>query len=198
MSTHRISISLQDLPDDLQRRLAELPVSVRRGLQSGTMYGRTMLSKRSPTDQGQLRNSWKLIDYAAGARGAGRHSMLQLVNEAPHAGIVERGARPHRVSKEGIEALAQWAWRNRSSFSLAKVQGPIKPKKLGGKGGRRALQKQTDMAIVRGIAFAIAWKIRHHGQKPTFFVRDSMPRIGSVTRKEVRLEIDRLAGRRFR
>ncbi len=195
MSVHRIQISIEDLAKDLGERIAELPVVIKRGMQSGTMFGRSLLTKKSPTDQGQLRNSWKLVDFPGGARG--RATMTQLVNEAPHAGIVERGARPHRVSQEGIEALTQWVWRNRRRFNLGRVQGPVAPSRIA-KGGRKAMQRRSDLEQAKGIAFAIAWKIRHHGQKPTYFVRSSMPKISSVTRAEVVREIDRLAGTRFR
>lgn len=198
MSNHRISIRLEDLAGDLQERIREIPVSVKRGLQSGTSFGRTLLSKKSPVDQGQLKNSWKLIDMAGGARG--RSGMIQLVNEAPHAGIVERGARPHKVSQEGIEAIAQWVWRNRNVFARStgafsgRASGPVQP----GTGGRRAMQRRADMGEATAIAYAIAWKIRRKGQKPTWFVRDSMPRISSMTRREVAHELERLAGTRFR
>ena len=193
MSKHRISIAIEDLGQDLAERIRELPVVIKRGMSSGTMFGRALLTKKSPTDQGQLRNSWKLVDFPGGARS--RSTMTQLVNEAPHAGIVERGARPHRVSQEGIEAITQWVWRNRRSFKLGKVSGPIQ---RGTKGGRKAVQRASELEQCKGIAFAIVWKIRRKGQAPTWFVRDSMPKISSVTRREVIREIDRLAGTRLR
>lgn len=194
MSTFRISIDLKDLPDDLQARLLELPIAIRRAMRSGTAFGRALLTKKSPTDQGQLRDAWKTIDSAGAMTGR----TIELVNEAPHAGIVERGARPHKVSAAGIAAIAQWVWRNRQNFNLGRVSGPVQRGKGAAGGGRKALQRTSELDQCKAIAYAIAWKIRHHGQKPTWFVRDSMPRISSVTRREVVREVERLAGTRFR
>lgn len=190
MSTHRITISLEDLPADLLRRIAELPDRMLRGITSGQNFGRALLVKKSPTDQGQLRNSWRLESGGGGAA----QFVQSIVNDAPYAGVIERGARPHPVSKEGIESIAGWVWRNRGKFSMSRVSGPVRR----GTGGRRALQRQTDMMIATQIAHAIAWKIRRYGQKPTWFVRESVPRITRVIRKEVAREIDKLAGERLR
>ena len=86
-----------------------------------------------------------------------------IVNSAPHVGILELGARPHPVSAEGIAALTRWA--------------------------------QTQLGLLpeeaRQAAHAIAWKIRKHGAKPAYFVRDSIPDLaqamGRAINKQIRI-----------
>ena len=94
---------------------------------------------RGITDRGILKAGWRARGLAS--KGA------EVVNDAPHAGIIELGARPHPVSKEGVQAIARWAAR-----------------KLG-------IAKKDAM----GVAYRIASKIRAVGQKPHYLVRDSLP-----------------------
>lgn len=91
-------------PDELSgviRALAEstseedLRLAVLRGQERGV----TLLKRKSPVDQGQYKNAWTAVEGK------------QVLNMAPHAGIIERGAKPHKVSAEGREALAAWVRR---------------------------------------------------------------------------------------
>lgn len=92
--------------------------------------------------------------YKAGivARGT------SVTAEAPHSGIVELGARPHEVNKEGIEALTGWVRR-----------------KLG----------VLDVGEARSIAYAIAAKIREQGQAPRYVFRDALPQAKIFFREEL-------------
>lgn len=49
------------------------------------------------------------ITYQGVYKGGFRVTDNGVHNDAPHAGLVERGARPHKVSKEGREAIKKWA-----------------------------------------------------------------------------------------
>lgn len=92
------------------------------------------------TDTGLLKAGWRAARLPGG-RGA------VTFNDNPTAGIIEGGARPHKVSKEGRENIARWAVR-----------------KLG-----------VDPKRALGVAFLIAKKIAEYGQKPTYMVRDALP-----------------------
>ena len=92
-----------------------------------------------------LKAAWKERSGGTGAR-----TVLTVLNDAPYAGIVEHGARPHQVSLEGRAALAGWARRN--------IQG---------------LKPGEDWAVAEGIAR----KLAAEGQKPTFFVRNELPNL---------------------
>lgn len=104
--------------------------------------------RKGITDRGILKAGWK-----ARRRGNG----AEVVNDAPHAGIVELGARPHEVGKAGISAIARWAVR-----------------KLG-----------LDEKEAMGAAYAIAAKIREVGQKPRYLVRDALPKARAFFRDEL-------------
>jgi hypothetical protein len=95
---------------------------------------------RGLTDTGLFKAGWRVARLQNG-RGSVTY------NDAPYAGIIEEGARPHKVSGAGIAAIARWAARK---LGVAK---------------RDAL----------GVAMAIAKKIETQGQKPTYMVRDAMP-----------------------
>ncbi len=92
---------------------------------------------------------------------------ISIYNGAPHVGVLEAGARPHPVSAEGIAALTRWAML-----------------KLG-----------LDVEEARHVANAIAWKLRKHGQEPTYFVRDSMREINRGLGQEVERAFRALAER---
>lgn len=89
------------------------------------------------TDRGLYKNAWRVIAVPGGAT---------LFNDSPHGGIVEAGARPHPVSKEGINNIARWCVR-----------------KLG-------LPRGEAMAAAQ----AIAKHIERYGQKGTWIVRNSL------------------------
>ncbi len=90
------------------------------------------------TDMGGLKNSWKAERTENGA---------MVFSDCPYAGIVELGARPHPVSIEGQEAIAQWAVR-----------------KLG-----------VDPKEAKSVAFLICRKIAREGQKPKYLVAEALP-----------------------
>lgn len=108
------------------------------------------------TDMAIYKNSFRVVR----AKGGGS----AVINEAPHAGIVELGARPHKVSKAGVEAIAGWVRRKlRKKFQPRSAEtGHYKTKKF-----------DEDEAM--SIAWAIAQKIRKFGQKPRYVMRDSLP-----------------------
>lgn len=101
-----------------------------------------------------LKNGWHVVHLLGG---------YSVRNSAPYAGIVERGARPHPVSKAGIESITEWA---------AKVLG-------------------VDEKEARSVAYAIAHRIREEGQEPTWFVKNEMPRMIEFLRLEILSSIER-------
>lgn len=145
-----IRLTPDRLAAQLRRDAREFPGEVLRGLKAGAHRGRRMLVRATPrVYTGQLKASWVL-------RERGRTGP-ELTNVAPHAGIVERGARPHAVSAEGMAALERWAHL---------VLG------LNDNDAKRA-------------AWAIAQKFRREGQRGTFYVRDSLGKLRDLARAEV-------------
>lgn len=97
-----VPLTPQQLAARLKRDAERLPHAVVLGIRAGAQRGRTLLVRRSPVYTGQFKNSWRVRSVPAGA---------VLSNDAPHAGIIECGARPHAVSRDGVEALREWVRR---------------------------------------------------------------------------------------
>lgn len=105
------------------------------------------IDRRKITDMGILKNSIRVVkqNRDGGGRFLGGGNVA-VRSDAPHAGIVELGARPHPVSPEGRAAIARWAAR-----------------KLG----------LSDVEAERA-SWGIAKKIREVGQAPTYVFRSCL------------------------
>jgi hypothetical protein len=144
----------------LEKQAREISKAAKRGALSAATRGAAKLQKKVPRDTGDLARSFRVGHTSTGA---------QIRIDAPHAGIVERGARPHRVNAEGREALAGW------------VAGWV----------RRRL-KITDEAEINAVVAGICRKLEREGQKPTWFVRNYRTEAARVLREEVDAEIKNL------
>jgi hypothetical protein len=169
---------------DLSRDVLQ---AIRKGTNRGAERARAMIVRRGPRDQGQLRASWH-VKKGSERRpmGAKDAELAELRNDAPHAGIVELGARPHRVSQEGLQAIARWAMR------VMSFKTPPATRRRRGEQGPRQRPKDRRFAAALGIARAIAWRIRREGQKPTYFVRDAMPVAVRLLEAEVQKALKRV------
>lgn len=184
------------LAGQLRRRNKATRVAVARGALRGAHRGRAIIVRETPVDQSQLKQSWKVKPGKPSLYTGERATwasftasvLAELVNAAPHAGVVERGARPHPVSPEGIEAIKDWAMRN---VEFALVSGPV-PR---GAGGRRGFNKANRERQAEELAQAIAWKLRHHGQEPTYFVKGNLPLLLQAVEIEVERAINAVANR---
>lgn len=118
--------------------------------------------------------------------------MPALVNDAPHAGIVERGARPHMPP---LEPILEWVKRHLRGFGFkapkfrAPKQGPLRSESAY---ARRALRVQAHAEAVAdfeddvlALAEAIRWKIYKNGQAPTWFVRSNLPKLRDLVAAEI-------------
>lgn len=144
--------------------------------------GRSLLVSRSPVDLGQLKNSWRVLKIADG---------WALVNEAPHAGIIEGGARPHAVSEEGREALAQWVRRHIPVVEIYGRKG-FSGKKLA---TRREAKVGTDVREeIDRIVDAICYRLQSRGYKGKRFVENSLPDLRMFVAEEIREAIKRHVG----
>ncbi len=169
-----MAMDISQLPKHMVKDHKRIINRIEMGLASAARRGRTHMVPRTPTDQGQLRNSWRVDGQL-------------LRNTAPHAGIVELGARPHPVSKEGFLALVEWAKRHGLGGARRQFQ----------RGGRTRIQGPQQAFFAYGewfvdadapaakVALGIVRKIRHHGQAPTYFVRDELPALTKIAKTEV-------------
>jgi len=152
-----MSIKLKpgQLHKDLEKRMRNLKVDTEKATRKAMFRGKALLTRRTPVDTGQMKNSWQVKGDI-------------LLNDAPHAGVIEEGARPHKVSKEGIEAIARWAQR------------------------RLGVSEEE----ARGVAFGVARKLAKEGQKGHYIVRDAMDELRSFVVKEIVAEIRAQAGKK--
>ena len=151
-----IRISEKDLAKDLRRRFRASRRGVDKALRKATQRGRSLLARRTPVDTGHMKNAW-------------RATKTGIINDAPHAGIIETGARRHKVNRAGIEALAGWAQR---------VLG-------------------VDEKEARGVAFAIASKLAKRGQKGKFIVRDALPELRKFVRLAFEQNLRNIASKKL-
>lgn len=79
-----------------------------------------------------------------------------VYNDAPHAEWIENGVRPHPVSRAGVERIAEWVRRKLRVITPA--------------GKRRKVKADEAMSI----AYAIAAKIKKHGQAGHYVMASSL------------------------
>lgn len=201
-----VHLSPTQLNAVLQSHATKLPKAIQDGLLMAAHRGRALLVQKSPVDQGVYKNSWAVRE-----RGADGPT---IDNDAPHAGIIEGGARPHLVSREGIEALTAWVKRHiskpkkgrrgRGKVStkqygpkLPRAYGPTAPRMYGPKlPATYGPRLPNPDAWARSIAFAIAAKLKAEGQKGLFIVRDNLPTLSKYMQQEVARQINKaLAGK---
>lgn len=182
-----VKVSLGELPRALASGDKAIRAAVRKGTQIGAHRGRALIVKRTPVDQGQLKASWR-VDVGLSDR---TNTLAELINDAPHITMVELGARPHGMSPEGWTAIYEWVRRH------------YRGGKLGGKGRMRQRRAvvitgpyQGDDPVISEITNAIVYKIKHHGQKPTLFVRNSVDELRAVMAKELNAELARVESKR--
>ncbi len=169
-----INITAKQLPAVLRRRAREHPEVVKQGLLLAAERGRKLLVRKSPVGiSGTFKDAWLVHPRPHGA---------ELENSAPYAGIIELGARPHPVSREGWQAIFEWVRRKirvtRTRWSRAG--------RSGGRTGTQitSMRKKGDPELV-SITNAIVWKIQTEPTKGHYIVRGSMDDLYRYVNAEV-------------
>lgn len=167
----RIAIDFNRLPKALQRRSRATLAAMHRGAVRAAERYKGVLRDKTPVDTGHMRAAWKVKVAPARDGAPRRRELVTVSNDAPYAGIIEHGARPHPVSRAGWESIYQWVRRHRASFGLRKAT----PKELA------------------SITWAIVKKIEKEGARPRYIVRDSRHLLQQFTAAEVKRLIAQLA-----
>ena len=165
--------------------------AVDRGIMRAAQRGKRRLIQATNEKEipylGQFKNSFQVTRQVNGT--------TVLLNDAPHAGIVELGARPHPVSEEGIQAITEWV-----KVKLAEELGPRRsPQQKAGRAGPLTPWADSKFSAAGGIydrdaearriAEAIARKIRRHGQRGRFVFKDELPLLTKYLAEEVKRSI---------
>ena len=168
----------KDVEAALMRGEARFRDAIGRGIRNGARRGRAHLVRKTPKDNDLLKAAWR--DTTSHGIAATRGVVAEVFNDAPYAGVVEMGARPHPVSMEGQMAIYEWVRRN------IPISGPLAPAGRTNRARSAAFLDASRMSRAHwDIAQAIVWRIRTKGQKPTYFVRGSLPGIQRFTIDEV-------------
>lgn len=138
-------IRADQIDDVIRRTNSAVFRAIVAGAKRGALKGERHIVPRTKVDRGDLRRSWRVIRRSV-TRGSRESEAAQLINDAPHAGIIEGGARPHAVSREGVESIKGWVRRHFAE----------------------------DEQGVNRIAWGIVKKLKTRGQRATWFVRDEL------------------------
>lgn len=150
MTAKRV-IDLRKLASDSDVDLAgELHVEIMDGVERGLLRSLPILIKDSPIDTGQYAASWQVQRVS--------EESVVLLNSAPHASVVEYGARPFTPP---IGPLLAWAKR-----MLQDPQTPDDP-----------TNPNDYSKEVRSLAFAVQAKIAREGIAPKHTVEKNMEAI---------------------
>jgi Bacteriophage HK97-gp10, putative tail-component len=161
------------------------PKAVFRAMFSAAQRGKAFIVGKSPVDRGILRNAWKVIRLSS-------INEVQLVNDQPYAGIVERGARPFKISSAGLWALKSWVLRKLKSGEM-NGRSSLKTKKLMKRRNTPDLEKEAE-----GIAYAIAKKFEKVGMKGKRFVLNNLTILASLMDAEVKRSLSTFFNRPLR
>lgn len=140
----------------------KLRAAVKLAVLEAAAVGAEIVSRDAPVDTGRLKQS-----IIVRKRGASGHP--EIVAQAPYAGPVEVGSRPHWVP---LGPLVRWVRHHKSLFNGG---GPARNKKGQFKGGEA-------VRIARAIQRAIA----RRGTRPRYFMRKNLPRLNEILKTLMR------------
>lgn len=190
MAANVIKIGLDELPGALDLGEERTRHAIAAGALAGAHRGRAFMVPRTPSDMGQLRASWK-VTARSDTFGGIATDLAELINDAPHVGIVEMGSRPHRVSPEGWQAIYEWVRRHYRGGKLGGA-GRMRPR---GRGAQASGPFKGDDPVLTSITNAIVFKIRKFGTKATLFVRNSLDELRALMATELQRSLAIVAQR---
>ena len=192
MPANVIKIGANEIAGELKARANKTPGELQKAMKRAAMRGRAMLVRRTPKDLGQAKAGWKTSKFVKSAKGG----EIDLYNDNPYVGVLERGARPHKVSFEGRMAIYEWVLRNIPPA----MSGPVQPYNRKTKtGGRKEFNRKSEEGLevaAMEITTAIIRKLRLKGQKPRYFVKKSMDELNKDFGKMLNEQIAQYAKRR--
>jgi hypothetical protein len=165
-----IEISAGALGARLRADAIGAPKAVKQAIFSGAQRGRSWIVGKTPVDRGILRNAWRVLRMEDGA---------VLVNDQPYAGIMERGARPFKISSEGLWALKAWVMRKLQSGEM-NGRSSLKTGKIIKRRKTFSLEREAE-----GIARAIAKNFEKVGIKGRRFVLMNLEILASLMEHEI-------------
>jgi len=170
------------------------PKAVFRAMTSAAQRGKAFIVGKSPVDRGLLRNAWKVVKLSVLGE-------VHLVNDQPYAGVVERGARPFRISSEGLWYLKGWVMRKLKSGEMFPMGARFKINWA--RGWNKAIRTAKGQSLITSkrrvrfskeqlekeaerIAWAIAKTFEKVGMKGKRFVMSNLHLLAELMDDEVK------------
>ena len=148
----------------------ELRERVTRGLQLGALRAIPLVVKATPADRGQARAAWDVLLLPNGAN---------LFNDAPYAGILEAGSRPHRPP---LIPILRWVVRKfgLNLEALGETRSSAKTRR-----SRKSFQDLSEVPWrTYRFALAVVETIERRGTKPHWMIRRNLKRMTAIARTE--------------
>lgn len=152
----KIKVRLKHFGKIWESAFADKRKAMEKGLIEGVLTGQTIVMENSPVDTGLYQASWSTELTGPG--------IAVLGNTAPHAPIIEYGARPHTPP---IGPLLAWAKRV--------LQDPSQPPNYS--------------SAVWGLAKGTQRKIAKYGQDPKNVLTNAIPLIEEAIKREIKRRI---------
>jgi hypothetical protein len=155
---------------------------------------RRLRADKTASDTMQLRKSWHVQPHAGLVEDSSGDVLLvaEVVGDAPHTGIIERGARPHSVSAEGRARIREWVIR-KGLVSLMKPKslrrGAFGPRQMVAKRLTRGEAESEFAYLVDEVVWGIVHKIEREGAKPHYIVQRRLVQFTKDLRLEHQREI---------
>ena len=147
-----VEIKIKDFPKVFKKFDAESMKANKKVTLEAIIDSIPMLTEKSPVDTGEYANSWDYVE---------EETKILLGNYAPHAPIIEMGARPF---KPPLEPLLAWAKRVLKS----KSQPPEYDEEV--------------QALARGTQ----GKIMKEGMEPKHILKDALPEILKLIKQKLK------------
>jgi len=182
------------------------PKAILQAMYSAAQRGKSFLVSKSPVDRGILRNAWKVVKLSV-------FNAVELVNDQPYAGVMERGAKPFKISSEGLWALKAWVMRKLKSGEMFPQGAQTKitwakgwSKQLAGAKGTSLItshrKKRFTTAQLEVEAESIAWAIAKTfekvGIKGKRFVMQNLTILAQLMDDEVKRSLSTFFNRPIR
>src|SRR5512141_3171137 len=188
-----ITVTEAQMPTLLRWHAEGTGRAIVRGVRRSLQRAKRHLASVTPKDKGGARKSWKVRTAGTPTEVTSHFQgkIGEIASDSPIMGILEEGARPHPVSKEGQEAIFQWVLRHvRLVGNTTTGFAAVHASELTKRHPRKRLESvDGGEQLARQITYLICRKIRTKGQAPKYFVRDSLQLIAEMCQVDVEAAI---------
>ena len=154
ISPHQVSSELRAHAQRTERALV-------RASRAAALIGERVVVEATPSDTGEARRGWRVVLMPDGA---------ELVNDAPHALILEFGSLPHRPP---LMPILRWVMRVAFDGQAIDDIGAAPPEAV-------------------AMARAVVEKIASEGTEPHWMVRSNLARLGKILAQTTQFELERV------